>query len=109
MDYNVPRKMYRRYENGKLTKDELAKVVSNLVEEVLPIQIEERLKATNRLFRAAFFLCLYDKLDFNNQQLKIVDEFLEEILDSYEKGYLSIEDMEETLASEGKFELLLAE
>lgn len=51
-------------------------------------------------YSAALALCLHDKLGFNKEKaLKFMGE-VQEIFDSVEKGYLSLEDITETVREE---------
>lgn len=107
MDISISRQMYRRYARGELSRDELAKFVSGIATETSKELINDITYNTNRLFYAAVALFLHDKYGFGKKRLLEVSHYMEDVLDSYSKGLISIEDMEDTLKQECKFELIV--
>lgn len=103
----VNRQLFRRYKRGELGKEELADFLYSMAQVTLEeerrqmqLREEKYIHDTNRLVRAALCLVLHDKEGFGTKRLTRDLVGLHEIMDSYAKGYLSIEDMEETVERE---------
>lgn len=114
----VNRELYRRYKRGDLSKEELASFCYSLAQTTLNEELRRReadaqqrmkrfLYDTNRLVRAGMCLILHDKEGFGRRRLTRVLADFDDMLDSYAKGYLDIEDMEKTLEQECKMKLII--
>ena len=101
----ITRERWRRYARGEMTKMELAQLVGDLAEEVGYKEIREKCYQTNILFRGAMLLMLHDKRGHGKKRLLEDLDYLESILEAYEDGLLSVEDMIETVREETGVEL----
>lgn len=101
----INRERWRRYAKGKMTKEELSLLVADLANDISKEIINERCYNTNVLFRAAICLYMHDKHGFGRKRLLNLLDELEKTLEAYEEGFLSIEDMLQTLKEETGVEL----
>ena len=101
----ITRERWRRYARGEMTKMELAHLVSDFAEEISREEINEKCYRTNVLFRGAMLLFLHDKRGHGKKRLLEDLDYLESILEAYEDGLLSVEDMIETVKEETGVEL----
>ena len=69
----------------------------------------EGVQFTARNYSAVVLLCLKDKFDFSNEQLKKINNHINETFDNVCAGYLSLEDILDTLADEAGILLTLSE
>lgn len=99
----VNRELWRRYVRGNLTKKELAELISRTAASVADEIAAEKLYNTNRLFRIAICLHMHDKEGFGKVRLKRMIDELENILESWEEGLLTVDDMAQTLLEETGF------
>lgn len=101
----INRERWRRYAKGKMTKEELAQLVSDLANSVSREIINEKCYNTNVLFRAAICLYMHDKHGYGKTRiLRLLDE-LENVLEAYEGGLISIDDMIQTVKEETGVEI----
>lgn len=107
----INRELYRRYQRGGLSKEELANFCYSLAQTTLNEELARReaeaqkkmekfLFDTNRLLRAGLCLILHDKKGYGKKRLTEVLVCFNDLLDSYAKGYLDIDDMEKTVEEE---------
>lgn len=99
----VNRELWRRYARGNLTKEELAELISRTAASVADEIAAEELYNTNRLFRIAICLYMHDKEGYGKIRLKRMIDELENILESWEEGLLTVDDMAQTLLDETGF------
>lgn len=103
----INRERWRRYAKGKMTKEELALLISDMANDISKDLINEKCYNTNVLFRAAILLHMHDKYGFGKKRLLALLDELEKTLEAYEEGYISIEDMIQTLKEETGVELVV--
>ena len=103
----INRERWRRYAKGKMTKEELALLVADLANDISKDLVNEKCYNTNVLFRAAILLHMHDKYRFGKKRLLTLLDELEKTLEAYEEGYISIDDMIQTLKEETGVELVV--
>lgn len=103
----INRERWRRYAKGKMTKEEFALLISDMANDISKDIINEKCYSTNVLFRAAICLYMHDKHGFGKKILLALLDELEQTLEAYEGGYLSIDDMLMTLKEETGVELVV--
>ena len=103
----INRERWRRYAKGKMTKEELALLISDMANDISKDIINEKCYNTNVLFRAAILLHMHDKYGFGKKRLLTLLDALEKTLEAYEEGYISIDDMIQTLKEETGVELVV--
>jgi hypothetical protein len=65
----------------------------------------EGIRFTAKSYSAVVLLCLKDKFDFNTEQLQEVAKHISNTFDSVCEGYLSLQDIEQTLDEENDIEI----
>lgn len=103
----INRERWRRYAKGKMTKEELALLISDMANDISKDLINEKCYNTNVLFRAAILLHMHDKYGYGKKRLLTLLDELEKTLEAYEEGYISINDMIQTLKEETGVELVV--
>lgn len=102
-DVIVNRELWRRYARGQLRKEELAEIISRTAASIADDIAAEKLYSTNRLFRIAICLYMHDKEGYGKIRLKRMIDELENVLESWEEGLLTVDDMAHTLLEETGF------
>lgn len=103
----INRERWRRYAKGKMTKEELALLISDMANDISKDLINEKCYNTNVLFRAAICLYMHDKHGFGKKRLLNLLDELEKTLEAYKEGLLSIDDMIDTLKKETGVEIIV--
>lgn len=103
----INRERWRRYAKGKMTKEELALLISDMANDISKDIINEKCYNTNVLFRGAMLLMLHDKRGHGKKRLLEDLDYLENILEAYESGLLTIDDMISTVKEETGVELVV--
>lgn len=103
----INRERWRRYAKGKMTKEELARLISDMANDISKDIINEKCYNTNVLFRGAMLLMLHDKRGHGKKRLLEDLDYLENILEAYESGLLTIDDMISTVKEETGVDLIV--
>lgn len=103
----INRERWRRYVKGQMTKMELAQLIADYAEVISRDEIDEKCYNTNVLFRGAMLLMLHDKRGHGKKRLLEDLDYLENILEAYESGLLTVEDMIGTVKEETGIDLVV--